>query len=236
MNRVAVIQSNYIPWKGYFDIIHDVDLFIFHDDLQYTKNDWRNRNRIKTPKGPTWLSIPVGTDEHRQICAVELRDPAWARKHWEQIRRHYSAAPYFADYQDFLERTYLATSWRTLSELNQHLIRTVSRDILGIPTQFADSREYALTKRKQDRVLELLLKTGTHVYVSGPSARDYIDEAYFRDNGIEVVWKSYGGYPEYPQFHPPFDHAVTILDLLFHTGPKAPWFIWGWRDGQDALA
>jgi hypothetical protein len=236
MKRVAIIQSNYIPWKGYFDIVHDVDLFVFHDDLQYTKNDWRNRNKIKTPKGATWLSIPVGTDEHRLICEVELKDPTWARKHWEQIKQHYAGAPHFDDYRVFFEHTYLATAWRTLSELNQFLIRTVARDFLGISAEFADSRAYGLTKRKQERVIELLMKAEASVYVSGPAAKSYIDETDFRDAGIDVVWKDYGGYPEYPQFHPPFDHAVTILDLLFHTGARAPWFIWGWRGRSDATA
>src|SRR5687767_735619 len=101
--RVAVLQSNYIPWKGYFDIIHDVDVFIFHDDLQYTKQDWRNRNRIKTPKGAEWLTIPVGTSEDRLICEVEIPESNWAEKHWRMIQQNYSKAPYFTLYKQFLE-------------------------------------------------------------------------------------------------------------------------------------
>lgn len=231
MRRVAIIQSNYIPWKGYFDIIHDVDLFVFHDDLQYTKNDWRNRNKIKSPAGATWLTIPVGTDEHRLICDVRLPDGAWAGKHWRLIQQHYSRAPYFAAYRPFLEEVFCGRRWSTLSELNQYLIAEVAKRFLGITTEFRDSREFALREKKQERVLELLHKVGATAYVSGPAAKSYIDEEKFREAGIELIWKSYAGYPEYPQFFPPFEHGVTVLDLLFHTGRKAEWYIWGWRQG-----
>ena len=104
MKKVAVIQSNYIPWKGYFDIIHDVDVFVFYDDLQFTKNDWRNRNKIKTPRGAEWITIPVGTDLRRLICEVELRDASWQQRHWDILLLNYKKAPYFRTYRGFLER------------------------------------------------------------------------------------------------------------------------------------
>ncbi|MCS6774934.1 MAG: WbqC family protein [Chloroherpetonaceae bacterium] len=231
MTRVAVLQSNYLPWKGYFDIIHDVELFVFYDDVQYTRNDWRNRNRIKTPSGPLWLTVPVGTALDRRICDVTLPpDPRWAEKHWKTLRQYYGKAPYFALYADLLRHVYLECAWATLSELNQYLIRTISRDLLGISTNFADSREYALTGRRQERLLQLLQAVGATEYLSGPAARSYIDPEAFAQAGIHLRYKDYAGYPEYPQFHPPFDHHVTILDLLFHTGPQAPYYIWGWRE------
>jgi len=225
--RLAILQSNYIPWKGYFDIIHDVDEFVFHDDLQYTKQDWRNRNRIKTERGATWLTIAVGPSEKRRICDVEL-PASWATDHWRRITDAYAAAPFFETYRPLLESTW-RRPWRFLSDLNQHLIRTIAIDILGLATQFRDSRELDLRERRQERVLEIIEKTRAGVYVCGPAAKAYIDPARFAARGIELVWKSYGGYPEYSQFHPPFVHAVTILDLLFHTGPDAPHHIWGWR-------
>jgi hypothetical protein len=227
--RVAVLQSNYIPWKGYFDIVHDVDLFIFHDDLQYTKQDWRNRNRIKTPQGLEWLTIPVGSSEDRLICEVEIKDRSWAAAHWGRLRQHYGQAPYFSTYRDFLEHVYLGSAWDNLSELNQFLIRTIARDFLGIGTEIRDSREYDPAGRKQDRLLDLLRKCGAATYVSGPAARDYIQPERFAEAGIELIWKDYSGYPEYPQPYPPFTHAVTILDLLLQMGPAAPGHIWGWR-------
>lgn len=232
--RVAVLQSNYIPWKGYFDIVHDVDLFIFHDDLQYTKGDWRNRNRIKTPRGAEWLTIPVGTREDRLICEVRLTDGDWARRHWRQIERHYRRAPYFALYAPVFEDLYLRTAWETLSQLNQHVTRLIARDLLGLRTELRDSREYRPEGRKLDRLLDLLRKAGATSYVSGPSARAYIDPSRFDEIGVELVWKDYSGYPEYPQFFAPFQHQVTVLDLLFHAGPAAPHFIWGWREESAA--
>lgn len=229
MKRVAVLQSSYIPWKGYFDIIHDVDLFVFHDDLQYTKGDWRNRNRIKTPRGAEWLTIPVGTREDRLICEVEIRDRSWAAKHWRRIAQSYDRAPHFETYRPWFEEVYLGRAWESLSELNQHLIRGISRDLLGLRTEFADSRDLRPEGRKLDRLLDLIQKAGAGLYVSGPAARSYIDPARFEEIGVQLVWKDYSGYPEYPQAFPPFVHEVTVLDLLFHVGTEAPAHIWGWR-------
>src|SRR5215471_5204038 len=158
MKTVAVLQSNYIPWKGYFDIIHDVDLFIFYDDVQYTKNDWRNRNRIKRPNGVSWLTIPTGKDLDRLICEVALKDPTWATRHWNIIRESYSRAPYFNLYKEFFEYVYLEQSWQTLSELNQYLIKTIGHNFLGITSAFKDSREYSTAGRKRERLIDLLKK------------------------------------------------------------------------------
>lgn len=227
---VAVLQSNYIPWKGYFDIIRDADEFIFHDDLQYTKGDWRNRNKIKTSNGLTWLTIPCGTDERRLICDVKLMDSAWQAKHWGTIEQHYSKAPHFKRYKEVFDDFYLSQRWDNLSAMNQHFIKQISRDLLGITTVFTDSRDYQPAGAKQDRLLDLLDKAGATTYVSGPAAKSYIEPLGFSEANIEIVWKDYSGYPEYPQFHPPFAHGVSILDLLFQVGPDAPQYIWGWRN------
>ncbi|ABB73593.1 WbqC-like protein family protein [Nitrosospira multiformis ATCC 25196] len=233
-NKVAILQSNYIPWKGYFDLIHDVDLFIFYDDVQYTLRDWRNRNRIKTPRGVDWLTVPTNGTRQHLICEVEFTDPRWQSKHWETLRHNYGKTPYFERYRPFFEDVYLGRRWDHLSQLNQYLIEQISHQFLGITTIFADSRRYRATGEKQARIVDLLTKAAASLYVSGPAARSYIDEAHFSRIGIELVWKDYGGYPEYPQSHPPFEHAVTILDLLFHTGPEAPYYIWGWRANVDS--
>lgn len=229
MSTVAVLQSNYIPWKGYFDIINDVDLFIFYDDVQYTKSDWRNRNRIKTPNGTAWLTVPVGQDLDRQICQVVIDDKRWARKHLKTLSQYYSKAPFFKYYSEFFENAYCGMEWKTLSDLNHFMITTIARDFLGVTTTFSDSREYSVTGRKMERLLDLLTQCGAKRYLSGPSARDYIDSRLFKEAGIELIYKDYEGYPEYPQFYPPFEHGVSILDLLFHTGPEAQHHIWGWR-------
>jgi hypothetical protein len=215
------LQSNYIPWKGYFDIISRVDRFIFHDDLQYTKSDWRNRNRIKTPRGLAWLTIPCGTSERRLICEVTLDAPSWQRKHWQKLQQSYGRTPFFARYREYFEEIYLGTTWTNLSELNQHLIRGISRDLLGLTAvNFDDSRRYDLRSTKADRVRELLNKVGATRYLSGPAARKYLDPLTLAADGIGVEWMDYDGYPEYAQPHPPFAHGVTILDALFCIGDE----------------
>lgn len=232
LKRVAVIQSNYIPWKGYFDVIHDVDLFIFYDDVQFTKNDWRNRNRIKTANGVAWLTIPVGARLDRLICDVELSDPTWQQKHWRSISQAYARAPHFRRYSGFFESVYLGRRWSRLSDLNAFVVTSIAREFLGIRTEFRDSREFGAQGSRLDRLIDLLGKAGAQAYVSGPAARDYIEDSAFAAAGIELIWKSYDGYPEYPQLHPPFEHAVSIIDLLFNVGPEAPDYIWGWRNGR----
>jgi hypothetical protein len=235
--KVVILQSNYLPWRGYFDLIHDADLFVFYDDVQYTKNDWRNRNKLKTLRGAEWLTIPVGKDEHRRIDEVPL--PAtqeWAAEHWRTIRAHYAEAPHFARYRDFFSDVYEGRRWTRLSELNQFLIVNIARQFLGCTAEFADSARFGLTTRKQQRVLDLLQATGAQTYISGPAARDYLEPEKFREAGIDLVWKDYSGYPDYPQFHPPFEGGVSIIDLLFQTGPAAADYIWGWRPARTVLA
>lgn len=228
--RVAILQSNYLPWKGYFDIIHNVDLFIFYDDVQYTARDWRNRNKIKTTRGTEWITAPTDGSREKRICDVQLVDPKWQGNHWKSLQQSYGKAPFFETFRPILEEVYLDQSWTHLSDLNQQLITRISREMLGITTEFVDSRAYAATGTKQERILDLLKKCGATSYLSGPAARNYIDETRFAASGIELSWQNYGGYPEYHQFHPPFEHGVTVLDLLFHTGRNASWYIWGWRD------
>lgn len=227
--KVAIIQSNYIPWKGYFDIINDVDLFIFYDDVQYTKRDWRNRNRIKTPHGQQWLSVPVGTNTEKLIHEVTIDDKSWARKHYSSLILNYSKAPYLKNYKEFLEYVYLENVWGNLSRLNQYLIKEIATRFLGVRTRFDTSMNYNGTGQKLERIISLLKNSDATTYISGPAARDYLDNDYFGNENIELIYKDYSGYPEYPQSHPPFDHYVTIFDLLFHTGPDAPYYIWGWR-------
>src|SRR5207253_957984 len=117
--RVAVLQSNYLRWKGYFDIIHDADFFVFYDDLQFTKNDWRNRNQIKGPQGREWISVPVGDAIDRLICEVAIPNHLWQAKHWRSIQQNYSRSPHFRRYCEYFEHVYLGVRWSNLSEFNQ---------------------------------------------------------------------------------------------------------------------
>jgi hypothetical protein len=226
MKRVAILQSNYIPWKGYFDLIGAVDEFILYDDMQFTKNDWRNRNRIKTPRGVEWLSIPVGTDLGRRIRDVELPGRHWQEKHWKTLEANYRRAAHFDAVAARFEPIYRGRLHGTLSSLNRELIEAVC-GYLGIATRITNSWDYRLGEGRSDRLADLCAQAGAVEYWSGPSARDYIEEEAFRARGIALRWFDYGGYPPYPQLWGGFEHAVSILDLLFNCGPDAPRYMKG---------
>jgi hypothetical protein len=228
-HKVAIIQSSYIPWKGYFDIIHDVDEFIFLDDVQFTSRDWRSRNRIKAAGGTHWLTVPAGANRNRLICEVALDDPAWQKKHWKTLCHSYSRAPFFQQYAPFFKELYLGQTWSNLSEMNQSMTQRIARELLGIRTVFTDSRSYAAQGTKLDRIIDLLRLSGATSYLSGPLAADYLEPEKFATLGIGLKLKDYSDYPEYPQLYPPFEHTVSVLDLIFNAGPHAPEYIWGHR-------
>jgi hypothetical protein len=232
---VAVLQSNYLPWRGYFDLIHDADVFVFYDDVQYTVNDWRNRNRVKTANGVVWLTIPVGNQNDRRICDVELPDRSWQRKHWMTIEQSYRKAPHFARYEAFFRDVYGRT-WTSLSMLNQTLIKSIASDLLGITTEFRDSRDFVLQHSKSDRLLSLLQQLGADRYISGPAAKAYIDLPAYEKAGIQVKWKNYDTYPEYAQLHGDFVDNVSIVDTLMCCGEGAGEYIWGYRSAQETHA
>lgn len=224
--RVAVLQSNYLPWKGYFDIIASVDEFILYDDMQYTTEDWRNRNRIKTPKGAEWLTVPVrvrGRSAQR-IRDAEAEDERWRGKHWRTLRQNYHRAPHWNRYSSDLEAFYLGDRERNLSAINRSLLETCCR-WLGIETRLRWSWEFGLAEGKVNRLVDLCGQAGASVYLTGPSARTYLEAdrgpERFAEAGIGLEYMDYSGYPDYPQLYPPFIHEVSILDLLFNTGPEA---------------
>jgi WbqC-like protein family len=220
---IAIVQSCYIPWKGYFDLINGVDEFILYDDRQFTRRDWRNRNRIKTPNGVIWLTIPVQVKGryHQRIDETVVSDPAWSQGHWKTLTQAYAPAPAFDTYGVRFKRVYeeLEDEPR-LSVINRRLIEEVC-SVLGISTKLSWSTDYDVEGSRTERLVNLCRRTGATRYLSGPRARDYIDEQLFRQAGIKLSYADYEGYPPYPQLHPPFAHGVTILDLIFNTGPDA---------------
>ncbi len=225
--RAAIVQSNYIPWKGYFDLIAGVDVFVLYDDAQYTRRDWRNRNRIKTAQGAQWLTVPVQvTGKYLQpVREVVISDPGWAETHWRTLVHHYSKAAGFAQLAPALEALYRDVADKPrLSDINHHLLAGIGK-LLGIATPLRWSSELELTGDRSERLLNMCRQLGATTYVSGPMARDYLDERLFQDAGIAVEWADYSGYPEYRQLHPPFDHHVSIVDLLLNEGTKARQFL-----------
>jgi hypothetical protein len=226
MTTVGCIQSSYIPWRGYFDLIRQSDIFVFHDDIQYTKQDWRNRNRIKTAAGLIWLSIPVRkATTHGAIDEVEIdNDQDWGRKHWRIMETNYSNAPFFLQHGEFFKET-LTRSWNRLSDLNVYVISKIC-EILGIKTHFINSRSLGLTGRKTDRLIQICRACNATRYLSGPSARNYIEPEKFAAIGVEIEYMAYD-YPPYPQQFGPFVEGASIVDLLFNCGPTSIEFIVG---------
>ena len=221
---VAIVQSCYIPWKGYFDLVAGADEFILYDDRQFTRRDWRNRNRIKTPNGVQWLTIPVNVKGkyHQRIDETTISDPDWAQRHWKTLVHSYTAAPSFAEYAPAAEDLYrLAASESRLSQINRGFIEGVCK-LLSIETAFSWSTDYDVEGDRSGRLAALCRASGASRYLSGPRARSYLDDEVFSSQGIEVVYADYDGYVEYEQLHPPFEHGVTIFDLLFHVGSDAP--------------
>lgn len=222
VKKLASIQSNYIPWKGYFDIINSVDYFVLMDDVQYTRRDWRNRNRIKSPNGLLWLSIPVLTKGkfHCLIEEVRVKDSAWRKQHWKSIQVYYSKSPHFQEYENIFANLYLESKKDYLSEINYEFLITIC-NLLGIDTKISWSKEYQLSNEKTQRIIDLCEQAGASIYLSGPSAKAYLNENKFIEAGIVVEYMDYSGYPEYSQLYPPFNHFVSIIDLLFNAGRNA---------------
>jgi hypothetical protein len=220
--RVAIVQSNYIPWKGYFDLINSVDEFVLLDDVQFTRRDWRNRNLIKTPAGPAWLTIPVNTRGQylTAIKDVTVVDPSWAARHWKTLSANYSRAPHFGTYAASLEALYLNCQESRLSSINRTWIEAIC-GFLGIRTRLSWSMDYELLDGNTERLVHICRQAGARQYLSGPAARAYIDPGPFEAAGITLTYFDYTGYAEYPQLYPPFDHHVSVLDLLFNAGPRA---------------
>ncbi|WP_280817493.1 WbqC family protein [Variovorax sp. TBS-050B] len=223
IKKVAIVQSNYIPWKGYFDLIASVDEFILYDDMQYTRRDWRNRNQIKTPHGVQWLTIPVQVKGryHQKINQTRIAGNEWASDHWKTLVQNYRRAPHFQEIATWLAPLYEVPPDMLLSQLNRAFIVSICK-WLGIKTTISDSSEYGLIEGKSERLADLCRQAGGTVYVSGPAARDYLEPEVFLQRGISLEWFDYANYPEYPQLWGDFAHGVTVLDLLFNCGAMAP--------------
>lgn len=218
--RVGVIQSSFVPWRGYFDFIASVDVFVFHDDIQYTKGDWRNRNKIKTPKGIEWITVPVSYKAVTQlICETPIdHSTAWQKKQRRIWEANYRAATFYSTAMELLGG-FDEKNHQTITQLNTYLIRRIC-DYLEIKTPMILSTELSLQGSKTERLIDLLKKLKATSYLSGPSADAYLDKEAFRENDIRLEYKSYD-YAPYPQLWGEFIGEVTVLDLIANCGPQA---------------
>ncbi len=226
--KVAITQSNYLPWIGYFGMIQKVDLFLLLDVVQFTRRDWRNRNRIKTSKGLSWITVPVETKGmyYSKIDEVKIKDSSFYKNHLEAIRHNYRKATYWNDIfpclSDLLSK---ASSFPNLSEINIFLIKKISK-YLGIDTPIFSCtdilpRDLLISMDKNSRLLNLCMEVGASEYISGPAAKDYLDKEIFYSNNIEVSWMDYDYLRSYPQLWGDFNPNVSIVDVLFNNGPNS---------------
>ena len=228
MNCV-ILQPSFIPWRGYFHQIQKADLFVFYDCVQYDKGGWRNRNRIKTPHGTCWLTIPVNAPKHMDglpISEVRISDDrSWRRKHLATLEQSYSKAPAYEWTRKLVDEIYDIDTDR-LADLTCRSTELIAR-YLGIEgTRFVRSSSLGLSGRRTDRLLDALEKVGATRYLSGPAARSYLEPDRFAERGIELEYMTYD-YEEYPQLHGDFDASMSILDLMFNVGGDAGRHIWG---------
>jgi hypothetical protein len=222
--KVAILQSNYLPWKGYFDLIASCDKFILFDHVQYTKNDWRNRNLIKSKQGLSWITIPTGQNINRAINEVYVNNVIWKRKHLTSFICNYSKAKHFHEIYELIKPLYL-TEENHLSTINQERIQLIC-DYLNIKTKISTSTDYEIRGETKNEVLKnICLQAGASIYLSGPSAKSYIEPYLFSQNNISLEWMSYTSYPSYPQLWGTFNHHVSIIDLLFNCGMESRKFM-----------
>jgi hypothetical protein len=225
MPRTAVIlQSNYIPWKGYFDLINSAGVFVIYDEVQFTRRDWRNRNKIILNGKSHWLTIPVETKGKYElpINQIKVSDHQWAKKHWATIRHAYGKAEHFASYEAQLAKAYEeAAKLDYLTDINILFLELLS-DFLDITHKLVHSRKIPETATDPTgRLVEICQKLEAQRYISGPSAKAYIEKEQFESARIELCYANYADYPQYKQTSETFEHGVSILDLLMHEGRGA---------------
>jgi hypothetical protein len=226
--KVVILQPSYIPWRGYFGQIRKADLFIFYDDVQYDKHGWRNRNQIKTAQGKQWLTIPVhskGVTEGVPIKDVRIDwSKPWTKNHLKALTFAYNKAPYFKEYRPLLESFYTRRD-DCLADFTIETTIALSRELGIASTRFLRSSGFpGINGVKTERLIQILKQVGAEHYISGPSAREYIEQEKFDEARITLEYMEYN-YPEYPQLYPPFDPYVAILDLLFMAGRKASHYL-----------
>lgn len=223
MNKLIITQSNYIPWKGYFDSMSIVDQIVFYDDMQYTRRDWRNRNKIKTENGLKWLTIPVEVSGKyfQKINETKVVDNKWSKSHLSIIKLNYKKSTYFNEIIEWLEPIYNEVcDYKFLSDINIYFIKKIV-DFLEINIKMHKSSSFKLLDDKNERLVDLCKKLNANHYFSGPAAKSYMDQKIFMDNNIKLTYFDYSNYKEYNQLYPPFNHNVSILDLLFCCGKKS---------------
>lgn len=226
VEKIVITQSNYIPWKGYFDAIASCDCFVIYDDMQYTKRDWRNRNVIKTDKGLKWLSIPVEVKGKfsQKINETKIADQGWNIKHWKILQQHYRKASHYSEVKDWVEDLYVNCKFELLTQVNQYFIEAILA-YLDITVKIERSEQFDLKMDRTLRLVNICNQLSAKEYFTGPAAKAYLEEIKFLENGIKINYLNYDGYKTYNQLGEGFEHHVSIIDLIFNIGKESKQYL-----------
>lgn len=218
---LTAAQPVYLPWLGLFDKIAQADTFVSFDQVQYMPKEWQNRNRIKTPQGPIWLTVPVHRKGHREKPLSEIRinyQEPWQKRHLRAIEMSYGKAPYFERYIGHL-REFYSWNWDTLCRLNEHMLQWLL-DELGLRPRFLRASDYDFHGAKSELVLDMCRRLGADTYVFGGEGRNYADVEAFEAAGVVPLFQDYE-HPVYPQLYGEFVEKLSVLDLLMNCGPDS---------------
>ena len=223
---VAAHQPHYLPWLGYLDKLAKADLFVVMDDLQFEAQNFQNRQRLRLPDGPAWLTVPlVHGAQSERLLDKQIDNSApprhhWQHRHWKTIETNYGRARFFERYAEPLHAVY-TRPWASLVELDLRLLE-LAREWLGIATPVVRSSQLGLTGTKTDRLIDLCRKTGARAYLSGSGgSTGYLDVEQMGRNGIGVIWQAFE-HPVHPQrYDRGFDSHLGFLDLVLNCGPQA---------------
>ncbi len=215
---IAAHQPNYIPWPGFFHKIIASDAMVFLDHVQYSDKTWTNRNKIKTPNGANWLSVPVSLPKHDlptyDVC-IDPSNGVWGRKHWKTLLMSYGKAKHFKRYADFFEHLY-SDKWNLLVDLNIAIIQYILTEI-GCSKPLVKSSSLAPNGRSNEMLIDICKKMEADKFLSG-SGGPYMESKKYERESITVIYQHYHC-PQYPQLHGPFEQNLSVIDLLFNCGP-----------------
>ena len=218
MITAAILQPHYLPYTGFFNLIDKVDVFVFFDNVQFEARSWQNRNRIKTPDGFMWLSVPVIKKFGQKIKATKINnDIDWQKEHWTAIKHSYSKAKYFNDYKTFFENIY-SQKWDNISEMNITIIKSIA-EMLGLKTKFVNASELNVTGKRSELLVNICRAVGANHYISNIGSKVYMDKEmhYFNDAGISVDYMIYKP-KEYIQLFGEYISHLSAIDVLFNYG------------------
>jgi hypothetical protein len=219
MTVVSIRQPGYLPYMGFFKKIQSCDIFVFLDDVQFEKNDWDNRNKIKTSEGVMWLTVPVVHKFGQKLNEIKIANNGnWKDKHRKAIKLNYQKSRFFENYWSEIDDI-LAKEWDTLIDLNFILINYFSSK-MGINTKTIRSSELKIKNSGSERLLEICKNVSADTYLSGELGKNYLDEEIFRQSKINIIYEKFQ-HPIYTQLGNIFQSNMSIMDLLFNEGEKS---------------